>query len=146
MAPGVGEEEDIMSASPPSQTPMAPWEQLRHRALVEAAVRQPLSCLGLRENRVGEAAQGSLPWSKLLLLGPFPLLGGSWVGREWGRGTVLAKNESASKPDQRLNLALAAAVCPTTVPPPSLPSPLFPPQLLRNLACAQFVEERTHPL
>lgn len=39
-------------------------------------------------------------------------------------GAVLAKNESSSKPDQRLNLALAAAVSSTTVPPPSLEPPV----------------------
>lgn len=49
----------------------------------------------------------------------------------WG-GAALAKNECASKPDQRLSLALAAAVCPTTAPPLSLSSPLSPPWLRRT--------------
>lgn len=80
-----------MSASLPSQTPVAPWEQLRHRASVEAAVRQPSCCLGLRKDRVGEAAQGSLPWSKLLLLGPFPSLERSWVGRGMEEGGCLSQ-------------------------------------------------------
>lgn len=62
-------------------------------------------------------------------------------------GAVLAKNESASKPDQRLNLALAAAVSSTTVPPPSLEPPPIASLAPKNRCMfSRRGEEQTHPL
>lgn len=61
-------------------------------------------------------------------------------------GAVLAKNESASKPDQRLNLALAAAVSSTTGPPPILEPPVASLAPKNQCMFSTWGEERTHPL
>lgn len=74
-------------------------------------------------------------WSKLLLLGPFPSLERSWVGRGNGEGGCLSQTESASKARSEAKFSSGYSCLPdhcALLPPPS---PLFPPRLLRNLAC-----------
>lgn len=139
------EEEGTMSASPSLTDPCGTLGAMQALCPGRGSCEEAITLdRGEEEQSGGRKPRVHRPGLSSWFKGSSHCWGEAGWGREWWWGAALAKNEAASKPDQRLNLALAAAVCPTTVPPPSFFSPLFPPGSEEPvLTLAE--EEQNHP-